>query len=48
MSNYGDYIGLLNENINMGDEECLTYYYPDYANWTEIKKQINDLFYDYL
>ena len=48
LSNYGDYIGILNENINMGDEECLTYYYPDYADWTEIKKQINDLFYDYL
>lgn len=48
MSNYGDYIGILNENINMGDEECLTYYYPDYADWHRTKELINELFYDYI
>ena len=48
LSSFGDYINILNENINMGDDKCLIYFAPDYADWGKTRKLINDFFYDYI
>lgn len=40
---FGDFINILEEN-----GECLSYYSPDYPSWSEIKKNINEMFHDYI
>jgi hypothetical protein len=40
---YGDFINILEEN---GD--CLSYWAPDYPSWEKIKKDINEIFGDYI
>jgi hypothetical protein len=40
---FGDFINILDDN---GD--CLSYWAPDYPSWTEIKKNINEIFGDYI
>lgn len=48
LSNYGDYLSILSENISYGSINCLNYYAPDYADWSKTKENINELFGDYL
>jgi hypothetical protein len=48
LSNYGDYLSILSENISYGSANCLAYYTPDYADWPKTKENINELFGDYL
>jgi hypothetical protein len=40
---FGDFIIILEEN---GD--CLSYWAPDYPSWDKIKKDINEIFGDYI
>ncbi len=47
LSNYGDYLSILSENISYGSINCLNYYAPDYADWSKTKENINELFGDY-
>ena len=47
LSNYGDYISILTENIGYGSTNCLDYYAPDYADWSKTKENINEFFGDY-
>lgn len=44
----GDFLSILLDGIEMGVFECLTVYPPDYADWSKVKENINNIFLDYL
>ena len=48
MEYYGSYIGVITSLMNNSDYEWLSFRVPDYPDWGETKKNINDYFGDYL
>lgn len=43
LDRFGSYLGLLADNV-----QCLTYYYPEYADSSDVKKIMNETFNDYI
>lgn len=45
---FGGYIGLIYNMMDNGEREWLDFRIPDYADWSDTKKNINDIFSDYI
>jgi hypothetical protein len=45
---FGGYIGLIHNMMDNGEREWLDFSIPDYADWTDVKKNINEIFTDYV
>jgi hypothetical protein len=42
------YCGFINKMMDDGEKEWLSFRIPDYPDWTDIKKNINEIFRDYI
>jgi hypothetical protein len=42
------YCGFINKMMDDGEKEWLSFRIPDYPDWTDIKKNINEIFRDYV
>lgn len=45
---FGGLITLMTSMINDGDIECIDFRVPDYPDWDRTRRNINELFYDYI
>jgi hypothetical protein len=45
---WGSYTGFVSNMMDNGERDWLSFRIPDYPNWTRIKKNINDIFVDYI
>ena len=45
---YGDYIRTIENMMDNGEREYLSFRIPDYADWDRVTKNINDMFGDYI
>jgi hypothetical protein len=45
---WGSYTGFVSNMMDNGEREWLSFRIPDYPDWTRIKKNINDIFVDYI
>jgi hypothetical protein len=48
LSYWGSYTGFVSNMMDNGEREWLSFRIPDYPDWTRIKKNINDIFVDYI
>lgn len=48
IENYGYFMSVLQNGIDMGVFECVRVYAPDYAAWTKIKESFNEKFSDHI
>ena len=48
IENYGYFMSVLQNGIDMNVFECVKVFAPDYADWTKMKESFNDLFSDYI
>ena len=45
---WGSYTGFVSNMMDNGERDWLSFRIPDYPDWTRIKKNINDIFVDYI
>ena len=45
---FGSYIGVITNMMDSGEREWLNFRIPEYADWSDTKKNINELFGDYI
>ena len=48
LSYWGSYTGFVSNMMDNGERDWLSFRIPDYPDWTRIKKNINDIFVDYI
>lgn len=48
LDHHGSYIGVITNMMDNGEEEWLSFRIPDYADWRDTKKNINEIFGDYI
>ena len=48
LDHHGSYIGVITNMMDNGEEEWLSFRIPEYADWRDTKKNINEIFGDYI